>query len=104
MEPTAAADTGQILGALGSMAPMLLIFVIFYFIWFMPLRKKQQALDKLIASLEKGQKVVTTGGLHGEVVKVDKDVVLVELAPNVKVRISRRAIAGLEGSEDEKGS
>jgi preprotein translocase subunit YajC len=86
-----------------SMMPMLLIFMVFYFIWFMPIRKKQKALDELLKNLAKGDDVVTTGGFYGQVVKADGDVVVLRLAENLKVKVARRAIAGLQGSPAEKG-
>ncbi|MCP4659185.1 MAG: preprotein translocase subunit YajC [bacterium] len=81
-------------GLLGALVPMIVIFGIFYLIWFMPLRKKQKALEGFLARLKKGDQVVTNGGLHGEVTKVEGDIVVLKLAENVKVRVSRRAIAG----------
>lgn len=86
-----------------AMMPMLLIFMVFYFIWFMPIRKKQKALDELLKNLEKGDDVVTTGGFYGQVVKADGDIVVLRLAENLKVKVARRAIAGLQGSPAEKG-
>lgn len=86
-----------------SLMPMILIFAVFYFIWFMPLRKKQKALDQLLERLKKGDQVVTTGGLYGKVVSTQDHIVVLELAQGVKVRVARRAIAGLEGSPEDKG-
>ena len=83
-----------------SLMPMILIFAVFYFIWFRPLRQKQKALEALIGQLKKGDKVVTTGGIYGEVVKTQDDIVVLKLADNVKIRIAKRAIAGLEGSPE----
>ena len=83
---------------------MALIFAIFYFIWWRPLRNKQRALDELLANLSKGEKVVTNGGFYGEVVKAEGDTVILKLADNVKVKVARRAIAGLEGSPEAKGA
>ncbi len=88
---------------LGALIPMIVIFGIFYLIWFMPLRKKQKALESLLGALKKGDRVVTNGGLYGEVTKVEDHIVVLKLAENIKVRVSRRAIAGLEGSPAEKG-
>lgn len=87
---------------LGALIPMILIFGIFYLIWFMPLRKKQKALESFIASLKKGDRVVTNGGLFGEVTKVEDNIVVLKLAENVKVRVSRRAIAGPEVGPDRR--
>ena len=86
-----------------SMMPMILIFVVFYFVMWAPVRKKQKALEQLIESLKKGDKVVTNGGLYGEVVKADDATVILKLAENVKVKVAKRAIAGLEGSPEDKG-
>ena len=87
-----------------SMMPMLLIFLVFYFIWFMPIRKKQKALEELLKNLAKGDRVVTTGGFYGQVIKAEDHTVVLRLAPeNVVVKVAKRAIAGLEGSPAEKG-
>jgi preprotein translocase subunit YajC len=86
-----------------AMAPMLLIFVIFYFLLVMPMRKRQKALQQTIESLKKGDKVLTTGGLYGEVVSVEPASLVLKIADNVKVRVARSAIAGLE-AETDKGS
>jgi preprotein translocase subunit YajC len=83
--------------------PMVLIFLVFYFIWFMPIRKKQKALDELLKNLKKGDDVVTTGGFYGQVVKAEGDAVILRLAENLKVKIARRAIAGLQGSPADQG-
>ncbi|MEM8996013.1 MAG: preprotein translocase subunit YajC [Acidobacteriota bacterium] len=76
--------------------PMILIFLVFYVIWFLPLKKKQKALDEVLANLTKGDKVVTNGGLYGKVIKAEGEIVVLELADNVRVRVTRRAIGGLE--------
>lgn len=87
-----------------SLAPMFFIFIVFYFIWFMPLRKKQKALDALREGLKKGDRVITTGGFFGEVVKVDGRIVVLKLSDNVKVRIALDAIGGLEATQDREGN
>lgn len=82
--------------ALVQFVPMILIFVVFYVIWFLPLKKKQKALDEVLANLTKGDKVITNGGIYGKVIKAEGEVVVLELADNVRVRVTRRAIGGLE--------
>lgn len=86
-----------------SFAPMIAIFVIFYFLVFWPVRKRQKALQKLIENLKRGDKVVTNGGLFGEVVALEGQVVHLKIADNVKVRVSRSSIAGLEGDAAAEG-
>ena len=82
--------------------PLVLIFLVFYFILIMPMRKKQKALEALRGSLKKGDRVVTSGGLYGEVVKTDESSVILKLADNVKAKVARWAISGLEGSPEDK--
>ena len=79
--------------------PVIAIFAIFYFLLIAPMRKRQKALQALVENLNKGDKVVTNGGLHGEVAGVKDDVVMLTVADNVKVRVSKSAIAGLQGQE-----
>lgn len=86
-----------------SLAPILVIFVIFYFLLLRPARKRQQDLRRVVESLKKGDKVITNGGLYGEVAGVDGNVVFLKIADNVKVRVAKSAISGLEASA-EKGS
>ena len=89
--------------AILQLMPLVLIFLVSYFIMWMPIRKKQKALDELLGSLKKGDRVVTNGGFYGEIAKVEDSTVILKLADNVKVKISKRAIAGLEGSPEDKG-
>jgi preprotein translocase subunit YajC len=81
--------------------PILLVFAIFYFLLIAPMRKRQKALQSLIESLKKGDRVVTNGGLYGTVAAVEDKVVVLKLAENLKVRVAKSAISGFEGQEDE---
>lgn len=100
----AAAGNKSLTELIIGLAPMFLIFAIFYFIWFVPIRKKQKSHEALLAALKKGDRVITNGGLYGEVVKVEGQVVTLKLSENVKVRIQRQAIAGLEGPPEKASS
>lgn len=86
-----------------SFMPMILIFGVFYFIWFRPIRNKQKAVEDLVENLKKGDKVVTNGGFHGEVVKVEGNIVLLKIADNVKVKVAKRAVAGLAETPEGNG-
>lgn len=86
-----------------SIAPMLIIFGIFYLLLILPMRKRQKAVQQMIENIKKGDKVVTTGGLYGEVAAVEEAWVLLRIADNVRVRVAKSAISGLEGDSD-KGS
>jgi len=71
---------------------MGLIFVVMYFFMIRPQQKKQKELAKFRNSLEKGDKVVTLGGIYGVVAEVRDQYVLVEVDSNVKLRIDKSAI------------
>ena len=77
--------------------PILLIFGIFYFLLLAPMRKRQKQHQAMVEALKRGDRVVTNGGLMGEVAAVEEKVVHLKLADNVKVRVLRSAIAGMEG-------
>ena len=77
-----ASPMGGILGLL----PLVLIFVVFYFLMIRPQSKRMKELQNAIAAVKKGDQVVTGGGLVGKVTKVDDQHVEIELGPNVKVR------------------
>ena len=77
-----------------------LIIVIFYFMILRPQQKRQKDRQKLMDSLEKGDKVVTIGGVHGTVIGLEDKTVLVQIADNVKVKYERSAISTItRGSE-----
>jgi preprotein translocase subunit YajC len=77
--------------------PIILFGVILYFMVFRPQSQRQKALEALISSLKTGDKVVTTGGIHGIIsnVKEGKTLIL-KIADNVKVEIDKTAIAGVD--------
>lgn len=80
------------------------IMAIFYFIVFAPMRKQRKALQEMIDNLKKGDKVVTSGGLYGEVVSVEPATVLLKVSDNVRLRFSKSAIAGRQGESDAGGA
>jgi len=87
---------------IGSLLPFFLIFVIFYFLLIAPARKRQKALQQMIDNVQRGDKVVTTGGIHGEISSIQGPNAILKIADNVKIKVSKSAIAGLESSP-EKG-
>jgi preprotein translocase subunit YajC len=74
---------------------MGVIFAIFYFLLIRPQQKKQKEHRQVLASLKKGDRVVSSGGLHGTITGLTDDVVTVEIAPKVRVKVSRGSIAGI---------
>jgi preprotein translocase subunit YajC len=83
-------------------APVLPIIVLFYVLMIVPMRKRQKALQQMVESLKKGDRVITNGGLYGEVAAITGPTVVLKIADNVKVRIAKSAITGLE-PDVEKG-
>jgi preprotein translocase subunit YajC len=75
--------------------PMVAIFVVFYFLLIRPQQKKQKEARAMLESLEKGNEVVTAGGVLGRIVKIDEQYVTVEVAPNVQMIVQRGAISQL---------
>ena len=84
-------------------APILLIFVIFYFLLIRPQQKKSRDHQDLLKNLNKGDEVVTNGGLMGRITALTDSVVTLEIAPKVRVKVSRSSVSGLAqkpGSSD----
>jgi len=85
-------------GGLGGLLPIVLIFVVFWFLLIRPQQKRMKEHKALIASLKRGDKVVTGGGIIGTVTKViDDSEVQVEIAKDVRVRVSRATIQAVVG-------
>lgn len=82
-------------GAFGAFIPLILMFAIFYFLLIRPQQKKAKQHKELLASIKKGDQVVSSGGLYGTVTGVTDDVITMEIAPKVRVKVSRGSIAGL---------
>ena len=88
----AAAAGGDMSSSLMSMLPLVLMFVVLYFIMIRPQMKKQKEHKAMIDALGKGDEVVTGGGLLGRITKVDEQYVSVEIAGNVVVQLQRSAV------------
>jgi len=82
-------------GGFGAFIPLILMFAIFYFLLIRPQQKKAKQHKQMLASVRRGDKVVSSGGLHGVVTGISDDVVTVEIAPKVRVKISRGSVAGI---------
>lgn len=81
--------------ALMSFLPLILIFVIFYLVMFLPMRKRQKKHQAMLQALQKGDRVITSGGIYGTVVSAEGDVLTLRVADNVKLQVARSAVAGL---------
>jgi len=91
---------GGIESLLSSIVPFLLIIVIFYFLILRPQQKRQKERVKLLDSLNKGDKIITAGGLHGTVEAIDDKTILVKVADNVKLKMERSSVSTIVGVTD----
>ena len=82
-------------GGFSAFFPLILMFAIFYFLLIRPQQKKAKMHKALLSSLKKGDKVVSSGGLHGLVTGLTEEVITMEIAPKVRVKVSRGSIAGV---------
>jgi len=80
--------------------PYILIFVVFYFLLIAPARRKQKRHAEMLENLKNGDKVITNGGIHGTVVGVTDGVVQVRIADQVKIEVSKSAVAALKDAEE----
>lgn len=78
--------------AISTMMPIVLIFVVFYFMLIRPEQKRRKETQKLIDSLRSGDKIITTSGILGAVTNVKEKTVIVRIADNVKIEILRTAV------------
>ena len=72
--------------------PLVLLGVMYFFL-IVPQRKKQRAHEELLRNVSAGDEVLTTGGIYGGVTEIDGDTLYLEVAPDVEIKVSRRAIA-----------
>jgi len=79
-------------GGIGAFAPLILMFAIFYFLLIRPQQKKAKAHKALLSSIRKGDKIVSSGGLHGMVTGLTEEIVTMEIAPKVRVKVSRASV------------
>jgi preprotein translocase subunit YajC len=90
MAPPQNGKTGN---PLMQMLPILLIIVIFYFFMIRPQIKKSKEQKKFIQSLNKGDKIITIGGIHGKILEVQDTTVIIEVEGNNRLKIEKSAIA-----------
>jgi preprotein translocase subunit YajC len=94
-------------GGLASFVPLILIFVVFYFLLIRPQQKKAKEHQAYLNDLKKGEKIITSGGIHGRITGLTDSTVTLEIAENVRIKVTRGSIAGslaaLENQAPAKG-
>jgi preprotein translocase subunit YajC len=91
-------------GFISTLIMFALIIAIFYFMILRPQQKRQKERQKLLEALKKGDKVVTTSGLHGTIAGLDEKTALIQVSDTVKMKFERSAIASVirEGESSDK--
>lgn len=82
--------------------PIILMFGIIYVLLFLPAQRRQKKTQEMISALKNGDKVITTGGLFGTIVGIEGDSVQLRIADQVKVKVLRSAVAGLQPESKEE--
>jgi preprotein translocase subunit YajC len=102
LQQTATPSSG--FGSLGAFLPILLIFGIFYFLVFMPMQRQRKNQQKMLASLQNGNVVLTSGGIVGTIIAIEADDTLVlRVKPdNIKLQVARSAVSSLVTGEAKK--
>jgi preprotein translocase subunit YajC len=96
----AAADGGPLSGLVG-MLPLLLMFLVIYFLLIRPAGKQRKQHTELLSQLKKDDEVVTAAGFFGRIISIDEKIVTLEIADKVKIRILRDRIAGRWADETQ---
>ncbi|MFH1992903.1 MAG: preprotein translocase subunit YajC [Pseudomonadota bacterium] len=89
------ADAVQGTGGFTSFVPLILMFVIFYFLLIRPQQKKAKEHREIIKNVKKGDRIITSGGIHGRVTAVGETTMTVEIADKVRVKLARGNVAAL---------
>src|SRR6266568_2065635 len=81
------------------LVPFALVLGIFYFIILLPMRRKQQKVQDFLGSLKVGDRIITTGGIHGQITRLGEHSVQLQIADKVRIEVARAAIGGYQGQE-----
>ena len=102
--PAFAQSSGGLAEGGFGLLPIIFVMVIFYFLLIRPQQKRAKQHKEMLAAMRRGDKIITSGGLVGTVVKVtdDSDTVDVEIAKDVKVQIVRSMVADIKGKTEPK--
>ena len=85
----------------GALLPFILMFAIFYFLLIRPQQKQQRRRQEMLSSIKRGDKIVTVGGIHGEVTGVKDDVLTVRIADKLEIRLNRAGVGYVKGQDSQ---
>jgi preprotein translocase subunit YajC len=93
------AMSGPVQGGLLQILPVALIVGIFYFLILQPMKRRQKKVQEFQESLKVGDKIVTTGGIYGQITRLNDKSVQVQIADKVRIEVARAAVGGYQGQE-----
>ena len=79
------------------LVPFVLVLGIFYFIILLPMKRKQQKVQAFLESLKVGDKVITTGGIYGQVTRLGEQSLQLQIADKIRIEVAKSAIGGYQG-------
>jgi len=97
---TAPTGGGGFFGQINMLIPFIAMFAIFYFLLIRPQQKKQREHRQLLQNLKRGDRVLTGGGIYGTVTKIRNDIVHVEIADQVRIRVNKSSISDVVAEAD----
>ncbi|MGB0576843.1 MAG: preprotein translocase subunit YajC [Alphaproteobacteria bacterium] len=104
ISPAYAQSAGGGLGGMESLLPLVLIFVVFYFLLIRPQQKKQKQHREMLEALRRGDRVITAGGIVGTITKAAETELTVEIADGVKVKVMRGMISDVLAKTEARDS
>ena len=88
---------------LTAVAPFVLIFVVFYFLILRPQQKQSRERREMLKNLKRADMIVTSGGMYGKILNINGDVITLEIAKGISVKVSRSGITGMSSPNIEEG-
>src|SRR6476620_6718867 len=79
------------------LVPFALVLLIFYFIILLPMKRKQQKVQEFLGSLKVGDRVITTGGIYGQITKLGEQTLQLQIADKIRIDVAKSAIGGYQG-------
>jgi preprotein translocase subunit YajC len=79
------------------LVPFVLVVAIFYFIILLPMKRKQQKVQEFLSSLKVGDRVITTGGIYGQVTRLGEQSIQLQIADKIRIEVAKSAIGGYQG-------
>lgn len=98
-DPSVIAMSANQAGGLSAFLPFAMILAIFYFLILMPMQRRQKKVQEFQESLKVGDKIVTTGGIYGQITRVNDKSVQLQIADKVRIEIARASVGGYQGQE-----